>query len=52
MNADGIEAHYLYLDKNNINANESPFWDKYAKDNNLLSTIGSDFHQLDGIMLN
>ena len=49
MKADGIEAHYLYLDKNNINANESPFWDKYAKDNNLLSTIGSDFHQLDGI---
>lgn len=47
MNADGIEAHYLFLNKDNVNQDDSKFWDDYAKANNLLSTIGSDFHQLD-----
>lgn len=47
MNADGIEAHYIFLNKDNINQDESKFWDNYAKSNNFLSTIGSDFHQLD-----
>ena len=47
MDIDGIEAHYLFLNKDNINQDESKFWDDYAKGNNLLSTLGSDFHQLD-----
>lgn len=47
MDIDGIEAHYLFLNKDNINQDDSKFWDDYAKENKLLSTLGSDFHQLD-----
>lgn len=49
MNADGIEANYLYIDTNNNKFNDSPIWNKYAKENNLISTIGSDFHKFDNI---
>lgn len=47
MNADGIEANYLYIDKNNNEFNDSTFWNNYAKENDLIVTIGSDFHNFD-----
>ena len=48
MHADGIEANYLYTDRNNHLINETEKWNKFAKDNNLFVTIGSDFHIKDG----
>lgn len=49
MKADGIESHYIYVDKNNNKINDIEKWNKIAKENNLLTTIGSDFHCSDGI---
>ena len=49
MKADGIEAYYIYVDKNNIKHNDINKWKKFAKENNLLVTIGSDFHSFDNI---
>lgn len=49
MNPDGIEANYLYTDCNNNTINESERWNKFAKQNNLFVTIGSDFHNKDGV---
>lgn len=47
MNADGIESNYLYVDKDNILFDECDFWNNYAKEKNLITTIGSDFHNID-----
>lgn len=44
MKPDGLEAYYIYTNKNNEYINEIDKWLKLAKDNNLFSTIGSDFH--------
>lgn len=49
MNADGIEANYIYIDRNNNKINDIIKWNNFAKENNLLTTIGSDFHVKDGI---
>lgn len=49
MNPDGIEAYYLYVDRNNKKINEIEKWKEFAKQNNLFVTIGSDFHNKDGI---
>ena len=49
MDADGIEAYYIYIDKNNNKHNDISKWAKFAKDNNLFVTIGSDFHKKDNI---
>lgn len=49
MNADGIESNYIYIDRFNNKINEIDKWNKFAKQNNLLTTIGSDFHNKDGI---
>lgn len=49
MDADGIEAVYVYVDNNDNKINEISKWSKVAKDNNLFITIGSDFHKKDGI---
>ncbi len=49
MNADGIEANYIYVDKNNRKHNEIRKWNSFAKKHNLNVTIGSDFHKDDGI---
>lgn len=46
---DGIEANYLYVDRNEKMINEIEKWNKFAKENNLYVTIGSDFHNKDGI---
>ena len=49
MNPDGIEANYVYLDRNSNKINESTHWNNFAKHHNLITTIGSDFHKNDGI---
>ena len=48
-NADGIEANYLYVDRNNILIDDIEKWNNFAKKHNLFVTIGSDFHKKDGI---
>ncbi len=49
MKPDGIEANYIYLEKNSSKINESAHWNNLAKHHNLITTIGSDFHKNDGI---
>ena len=49
MKPDGIEANYVYLDRNGNKINESAHWNNFAKHHNLITTIGSDFHKNDGI---
>jgi hypothetical protein len=49
MKADGIESNYIYIDRNNKKIDESNEWNTFAKENNLITTIGSDFHNHDGI---
>ena len=49
MHADGIEANYIYVDRNGNKINECEEWNKFAKDHNLITTIGSDFHKDDGV---
>ncbi len=49
MKPDGIEANYLYFDRNNKKIDEIARWNKFAKENNLFVTVGSDFHNKDGI---
>jgi len=46
---DGIEANYIYIDKFNNKINYINKWNKIALDNNLFTTIGSDFHNHDNI---
>ena len=49
MKPDGIEADYIYVDRNNNQIDEIEQWNKFAKLNNLFVTVGSDFHNKDGI---
>lgn len=49
MNADGIEANYLYVNQYNELIDETEFWNKLAKDNGFFVTTGSDFHDFDAI---
>lgn len=49
MKADGLEANYLYVDYNNNKIDEIAKWNKFAQKNNLFVTVGSDFHNKDGI---
>lgn len=49
MKPDGLEANYLYVDRNNNKINEMKKWNKFAKENNLFVTVGSDFHNKDGL---
>ncbi len=49
MKPDGIEANYIYVDRNNNKIDESEKWNNFAKENNLFVTAGSDFHNKDGI---
>lgn len=48
MKPDGLEAYYMYTNRNEEYVNEIDKWLKLAKDNNLFTTIGSDFHIKDG----
>lgn len=49
MDAGGIESNYLYVTRDNLTINDSIKWNTLAKQNNLLTTIGSDLHNLDDI---
>ena len=49
MEADGLEANYLYVDRNNKKIDEIEKWNEFAKENNLFVTVGTDFHNKDGI---
>ena len=49
MKTDGLEANYLYVDRYDNKINEVEKWNKFAKENNLFVTIGSDFHNKDGL---
>lgn len=42
--ADAIEANYIYINRDGVKINEVEKWNKFAKENGLLTTIGSDFH--------
>ena len=46
---DGIESHYIYIDRQENKINEIDKWNNYAKQLNLITTIGSDFHTKDNI---
>lgn len=48
IQADGIEAYYVYTDKNDNIINEIDIWNKFAQKNNIFATVGSDFHVRDG----
>lgn len=49
MEADGIEANYLYVDRNDKLFDECEFWNTFAKNNGYFTTIGSDFHVKDNL---
>ena len=49
IQVDGIEANYLYIDCNGNRINEMKKWNTIAKEHHFITTIGSDFHQHDGI---
>jgi hypothetical protein len=49
MNPDGIEAYYIYIDRNGNKHNDINTWLELAKKNNKFVTIGSDFHTKDNI---
>lgn len=44
LEPDGLEAYYLYVDKDNKKFDEIQKWCGFAKENNLFVTVGSDFH--------
>ena len=49
MNPDGLEANYLYVNRNDKKINEIQKWNQFAQDNNLFVTVGSDFHNKDDL---
>ncbi len=49
MKPDGLEANYIYVNKDNNKFDETKKWNDFAKVHNLFVTIGSDFHAKDGI---
>lgn len=49
MEPDGIEANYIYVDVKQGKIDEVNKWNKIAKENNLITSLGSDFHNKDGI---
>ena len=49
MDADGIEANYIYIDKFNNIIDERYHYQELARKNGLKISTGSDFHKLDGL---
>ena len=49
MKVEAIEANFLYVDRNDVMHDDTNKWKAFAKENNLISTIGSDFHNKDGL---
>lgn len=46
---DGIEANYLYIDRDNNLINEVNYWENVATENNWIITMGSDYHLSDNV---
>lgn len=46
MNADGIEGNYIYVDAKGNVYNEVDFWNRFATQNDVFSSVGSDFHNI------
>ena len=49
MKISAIEANYLYVDRSRKRINDCEKWRDFAKENNLICSIGSDFHSIDDI---
>jgi predicted metal-dependent phosphoesterase TrpH len=49
IKADGVEANYIYIDRNNTKHNDIDIWKNLANKLNLPTTIGSDFHKKDNL---
>lgn len=49
MEISAIEANYLYVDRSGKRINDCEKWRDFAKKNNLICSIGSDFHSIDDI---
>lgn len=49
MKVGAIEGNYLYVDRYDQMHDDNEKWNMFAKENNLISTIGSDFHNKDGL---
>lgn len=49
MKLDGIEANYLFVDTNGKIIDEKDKWNKFAKENDLFVTVGTDFHRKEGV---
>ena len=49
MKPDGIEANYLYIDKDGKIIDETDKWNKFAEKNKLFVTVGTDFHRKEGV---
>lgn len=49
MDISAIEANYLYVDRNKKRINDCKKWCDFAKKNNLICSVGSDFHSIDDI---
>lgn len=49
MDADGVEAYYIYVDRYDKKHNDINKWLEFAKNNNKFVTIGSDFHTFDNL---
>lgn len=49
MKVEAIEGNYLYVDRDEVMHDDTDKWNTFAKNNNLISTIGSDFHNKDGL---
>lgn len=49
MEITAIEGYYLYVDRNNNLIDEISLWKKFANENNLICTIGTDFHNFNNI---
>lgn len=49
MDVDGIEANYIYYDKNLNRFDDIQKWNEFAERHGLFVTVGSDFHMDDGV---
>ncbi len=49
MNPDGLETYYIYVDSLGEKFDETKKWSDFAKKHGLFTTVGSDFHNDDGL---
>ena len=52
MKPDGIESNYIYINRSNEKIDDTAKWNEFARQNNLFTTVGSDFHNIDEIRPN